>query len=191
MFWAVLGILGAWSLLSCSEPPDPTTPKGAFSTVAPCIDRADRQCFFRCLERDSRWSIYTIHRTLVEMRGLVEKSYPEALRESAYGIWSREAVAPTPEAMFEIFCKKRKCLESMAKGFGAVTKVTPTGPDTVTVETVRGATYPMARAAGKWGLDLYREELNTEKIRLFDRLEQVRINAKQYEEQRLAQDGDR
>ncbi len=191
MIRTVLGILGASLLLSCSEPPDPSTPKGAFSMVAKCIDTADRQCFFRRLERDSRWSIYTIHRTLVEMRALVEKSYPEELRGSAYGVWSEEAAAPTPEAMFEIYCKKRKCLESMAKGFGAVTKVTPNGPDMVVVETVRGATYKMARAAGKWGLDLYREELYNEKLRLLDRLEQVRINAKQYDEQRLAQDGEK
>ena len=191
MFRAVLGILGASLLLSCSEPPDPTTPKGAFAMVAKCIDGADRQCFFRQLERDSRWSIYTIHRTLAEMRGLVDKSYPEELRASAYGVWSMEAAAPTPEAMFEIFCKQRKCLESVAKGYGAVAKVIPKGADEVTVETVRGGKYDMARAGGKWGLDLYREELDKEKIRLLDRLKQVRINAKQYDEQRLAQDGDK
>ena len=120
------------------------------------------------------------------MRELVDKSYPEHLRESAYGVWSKEALTATPEELFEIHCRKRKCLERMAKGFGAVTRVSKTGPDAVTVETSRGGKYKMLRAAGKWGLDLYRDEFQDAKVRLLDRLKQVRVNAKQYEEQRLA-----
>ena len=189
MRWVCLIVIIVHFLGACSDPPDPTTPEGAFAIVGMCIDKVSRECFFRRLDRESRWSISTIHRTLEEMRGVVEKSYPKSRRTSAYGAWAEEAMAKTPEALFEIFCKKRKCLEKMARGYGAVKKVTRTGPDTALVETTRSGTFRMQAAAGKWGLDLYQDEFYKVKIRMLDRLKQVKENAKQYDEQRLANQG--
>ena len=137
-------ILVSWLLCflaACGDPRDPTTPKGAFAMVGPCIDKVSRECLFRRLERETRWSVCTVHRTLQEMRGVVEKSYPESRRISAYGAWADEAQADTPEAFFEIFCKKRQCLEKVARGFGAVKSVTMTEADTALVETIRGGKF--------------------------------------------------
>jgi hypothetical protein len=173
----------------CSEPRDPSTPKGAFAMVGQCIDKVSRQCLFRRLEREARWSLCTVHRALKEMRDVVERSYPESRRSSAYGAWAEEAMAETPEALFEIYCKKRRCLENTARGFGAVKKVTMTGEETALVETVRGATYTMRRAGGQWGLDLYGDAFRELKLRMLDRLKQVKKNARAYEEQRLANQG--
>lgn len=57
---------------------------------------------------------------------------------------------------------------------------------TATVKTTRGGSFQMARADGEWGLATYRDELIKEKIRLGDNLDQVRRNAADFDEQRLA-----
>jgi hypothetical protein len=183
---AIVAIACACLVVGCGKPPDPTTPKGAFAMVGQCIDKVSRQCFFRRLERETRWSVCTIHRTLKEMRKVVERAYPEPRRKIAYGAWAEEATAETPEALFEMFCEKQRCLEKVARGYGAVRKVSEKGEDMALLETTRGATFKMRRVAGKWGLDLYREELNAVKLRMLDRLKQVKKNAAQYDEQRLA-----
>ena len=145
MIRTAVWLFGLLPLLSCGDPPEPTTPKKAFALIGPCIDRVDRQCFFRTLDRDSRWSLCTIHRTLGEIRQVVEASYPEAERASAYGLFKEEATAATPEAMFEIYCKKLKCMEQVARGFGAIQQVHELGPDRVEVVTSRGKAFQMAR----------------------------------------------
>ncbi len=190
MFRTAAVFLSLIALLSCGEPPDTGTPKGAFAMIGPCIDAVDRQCFFRTLDQESRWSLCTIHRTLVDIRKLVEKSYPVSARDSAYGMFKAEAGAKTPEEMFEIFCDKRKCLERVARGYGAVQTVRKTGTDRVEITTSRGATFAMAQAEGRWGLDIFGDELQKTKLRMIDRLEQVKENARQYEAQRLAREAD-
>ena len=44
----------------------------------------------------------------------------------------------------------------------------------------------MAAADGAWGLATWRAELSAEKIRLADKLQQVRIDAREFDEQRRA-----
>jgi hypothetical protein len=175
-------------VFGCAEPPDRSTPKGAFAMIAPCIDRADRRCFFRTLDRESRWSLCTIHRTLLDIRREVESSYPEEKRESAFGLFGEEALTETPEEMFEVYCRDRRCLEKVARGYGAVKHVRHTGADTAEITTTRGQVFRMVRAGGQWGLDLFGDELRTIKVRMIDRLKQVRANAKQYQEQKLARE---
>ena len=126
-FFIVLLIVGC-------KPPDRTTPQSAFARLAKCIDNADEKCLFTELERDSRWSCHTIYKTLVEMRQIVETSYPANMVRGAYGSWFEEAQSANPEELFAIYCGKRRCLEEIAQGFGAIVKITPAGGNAVLVE---------------------------------------------------------
>lgn len=173
----------------CSNPPDRTTVNGAFAMIETCIDRADRQCLFKALDRDSRWSICTTHKTLVEIRRIAEKSYPADKRDSAAGALQAESGATTPEAVFEIMCEKRRCLERVARGYGAIQSTRRMAPDRMEIITSRGSRFEMVEADGVWGIDLMSQELNDTKLRVIDRLKQVKENARQYDEQKLAREG--
>ena len=80
-------------VLAACEHSDPKTPEGVLAGLAPCIDSADPRCLYKWLDRDSRWSVQTIHKKLLEMRQLVEKSYPRERRRFAYGTLFEEAHA--------------------------------------------------------------------------------------------------
>ena len=154
--------------------------------LAPCMDQADRACLYHRLDRESRWALQTIHKTLVEMRTVVDASYPESRRTQAFGTWGEEARTNTPEEMFKVFCRKRKCLTAIAAGFGAVKAVSETETALALVETIRGKSFEMARFDGKWGLSIFQKELLAAKLRFIDSLKQVQRNAKAFEEQRVA-----
>ncbi|MCP4676840.1 MAG: hypothetical protein GY854_15265 [Deltaproteobacteria bacterium] len=173
-------------VLAACEHSDPKTPEGALARIAPCIDSADPRCLYKWLDRDSRWSIQTIHKKLVEMRRLVEKSYPKDRRRIAYGALFEEAQAANAAGMFDVYCRKRRCLDQVARGFGAATKVTPKGNNTVIVETTRGHRFEMFWAEERWGITPFRDELQNMKLRVFDSLKQVEINAKDFNNQRRA-----
>ncbi len=172
--------------LAACEHSDPKTPEGAIAGLAPCIDSADPRCLYKWLDRDSRWSIQTIHKKLVEMRRLVEKSYPKDRRRIAYGTLFEEAQAIDAAGMFDVYCRKRRCLEQVARGFGAAVKVTSKGENTVIVETTRGHRFEMFWAEERWGITPFRDELQKMKLRVFDSLKQVKINAADFEDQRRA-----
>ncbi len=174
------------ALVACAPPPDPKTPEGAFGQLARCIDKADRRCLYDSLDRDTRWSIQTIHKTFGKMRELVERSYPVASRRNAYGVWYEEAQAADYAGAFEVYCRKRRCLEQVARGFGAVVKVSRRGDDLVDIETTRGQHFEMLWAEERWGITLFEDDLRAAKLRIIDRLGQVEKNAAQYDEQRLA-----
>ena len=183
---ASLALLAA---LGCaSEQKDRGTPENAFARLAPCVDRGDARCVFRELDRDSRWSIETIHRTLAEMRDLVDGSYPAERRAGAsvYGAWETAAAAADGPGTFAAFCARSDCVAEIAAGFGAVVSVREAGEGRAEITTTRGRSFAMAAADGAWGLATWRAELSAEKIRLADKLEQVRIDAKAYDEQRRA-----
>lgn len=144
---------------------------------------------FHCLDRDSRWSVETLRKTFEKMRSIVDSTYPEAAKPSAFGVWEGEARADSAEALFEAFCLKKKCLQWLNEGFGAITAIKTEGPDRVTVTTSRRKTFSLRRADNRWGLDRFRDELMTAKIRILDRLAEVERNAKEYHEQKLAGEG--
>lgn len=166
--------------------PDPASPRGAFQSMAPCVDSRDARCLFGKLDRDSRWSVQTIHKYLREASSLVEKAYPQDQRKGAFGSWREEAAAADPEAAFEAWCLERRCLERVVEGFGAIVKIDETAPDTVVVETTRGGSFEMFLAEGRWGLAIFRGELQEGKLRALDRLEQIKANASEFDEQARA-----
>ena len=88
--------------------------------------------------------------------------------------------------MFDIYCRKRRCLEQVARGFGAAIKVTPKEQNTVSVETTRGHHFEMFWAENRWGITPFRDELQNMKLRVFDSLKQVKTNAMDFEDQRRA-----
>ncbi|MBN2340447.1 MAG: hypothetical protein JXX29_01150 [Deltaproteobacteria bacterium] len=167
--------------------PDKKNPEGAFIRLAQCIDTASTNCLFWEIDTETRWSVSSVHKLLSQIRSQVEKSYPkdQMLRDSVYGKWKFAADAETAQEMFHRMCEETQCLQELAKGFGAVKTVTREG-NTATVETMRGKRFPLRRTKGKWGLVLFEEKLNGEKIRLSDSLKQVKRNAAEYEQQRLA-----
>ncbi|MBW2275902.1 MAG: hypothetical protein JRF63_00335 [Deltaproteobacteria bacterium] len=173
-------------LLACDRTPPPrTAPESAFSRIAACVDDGGASCLFRELDRDSRWSTASIQRSLAEMRLLVERSYPENLRATAYGAWAAESVAIDAAELFGTFCAKRGCMKQLARGFGAVVRVPNLTDAAATIETTRGARFQMACVEGEWGLATFREELEQAKIHLGDTLQQIHRNAKAYEEQKI------
>ena len=177
------------ALLACaSEVKDRSTAQNAFARLAPCVDRSDARCVFAELDRDSRWSIQTIHRTLAETRALVERSYPADRRAGStiYGAWETAAAQADGAGAFVAFCARRGCMTELAAGFGAVAHVKNVGAGRAEITTTRGGTYTLAAVEGEWGLATYGAELAAEKIRLADKLQQVRIDARAFDEQRRA-----
>ena len=179
-----------WIIFACfsigCHKSDPTSPDGAFARLAPCMDKKDSRCLYFGLDRDSHWSAQTIHRTLGEIRELAARSYPEKARQSAFGSWHNEAAVDDPAGVFEAYCNRRQCLKKVALGFGAVVKKIPVDANTTQIETTRGGRFEMNEADGKWGLGLFKEELQQAKISLLDRLKQVKKNASAFDEQRKA-----
>ena len=180
--WIFFAIL----LFAGCGPRDRRSPDSAFSRLSGCIDAIDARCLFAELDRDSRWSIETIHKVLHETRAVVAASYPFEMKASALGSWAQEAEADDAVGMFEVFCNKRRCLETIARGFGAVVGVKRPEPSLAEVETTRGERFVMAEADGEWGLAVFREYLQRAKLRSYDRLKQIKLNATEYEQQRLA-----
>jgi hypothetical protein len=187
VFAAMLALLGC-----ASEAKDRSTPENAFARLAPCVDRSDARCVYAELDRDSRWSIQTIHKTLAEMRALVERSYPADRRAGSaiYGAWDAAAAQADDAGTFAAFCERRRCMEEISAGFGAVASAKSVGAARTDITTTRGRTFELAVADGAWGLATYGAELAAEKIRIADKLAQVRIDAKAFDEQRRATDGD-
>jgi hypothetical protein len=77
-------------------------------------------------------------------------------------------------------------LEKVSPGFGAVVKTVAVDSNTAVIETTRRQQFAMNEADGRWGLGLFKEQLQQAKISLLDRLKQVKKNAAEFEEQRLA-----
>jgi hypothetical protein len=179
----------AIATISCaSEAKDRGTPANAFARLAPCVDEGDALCIYPELDRASRWSIQTIHKTLAEMRSLVNGSYPADRRIglSIYGAWETAAAASDSAGTFAAFCARRGCMAEITEGFGAVVSAKEIGAERAEITTTRGHVFAMASAGGEWGLATYGEELAAEKIRLADKLQQVRIDARAFDEQRRA-----
>jgi len=177
-----------WLLTGCkTQPPDRTTPTGAFSRIARCIDGASTECLFTELDNETRWTVSSIHKILQQTRQTVEKSYPEDidLRNGVYGIWLKESTAQTDVEMFDILCRKHQCLKSLARGFGAV-KTKRVEGDIATITTMRDATFKLKKNKNQWGIILLSDVLEGEKIRLSNSLKQIKRNAKEFEQQRLA-----
>jgi hypothetical protein len=174
-----------------SQPPSRSNPAEAFARLAPCVDSADTGCLFDELDRDSRWSLSSIHRTLNTIGEIVDRSYPADRRDpiAVYGTWAQAAGSKNAHEAFSAFCSRHDCLRTLAQGLGAVTETSALTETTATVTTTRGVSFQMARADGEWGLATYRDELIKEKIRLGDNLSQVQQNAADFDEQRLATGG--
>jgi hypothetical protein len=182
-------LLAALGLLACaSEVKDRSTAASAFARLAPCVDEGDARCVYAELDRASRWSIQTIRKTLAEMRSLVDGSYPADRRtgSSIYGAWETAAAASDDAGTFAAFCARRGCMAEIAGGFGAVVIAKEIGGGRAEITTTRGRAFAMASADGAWGLATYGDELAAEKIRLADKLAQVRIDARAFDEQRRA-----
>ena len=180
-------VLGGWGCRP--EPPAGSTPREALTRLAPCVDRSDGSCLFRELDRDSRWSVETIHRSLLEARSLVERSYPEHSRAGALGTWEEASRSATPAEAFAALAGQRGWSGLVAAGFGAAVDVRETGPDEAEVETTRGVSLPFAARDGRWGLALWREDLQRDKLRALDILEQIRKNALEFDLRRAALEG--
>jgi hypothetical protein len=181
---AVLTIFA--SVQVACETVDPNSAEGTFARLGPCIDLADRSCMYELLDRDGRWSIQTIQRTLAEMRHAVEQSYPASLQQRAYGRWSAETLAKTPPELFSIYCKRNHCFDKISSGFGAIVSRKEVDASTVELETTRGQKFVLRVDAGRWGISLFTKDLLSEKIRLLDRLKQINKSAREFDEQRQA-----
>jgi hypothetical protein len=188
MRWVIVTLAAAAALGCASEAKDRASPANAFARLAPCVDRADARCVYHELDRASRWSVQSIHRILAEMRALVERSYPQDRRSgpAVYGAWAGAVLAADDPGTFAAYCARRGCMEEIAAGFGPAASSRDLGAGRAEVVTTRGLAFVMASADGAWGLATYAEELAAEKIRLADKLVQVRIDAKAYDEQRRA-----
>lgn len=168
------------------DPPSGATPREALARLGPCVDAGDAGCLFRELDRDSRWSVHTIHRSLVEARELVERSYPEDQQAGALGTWSAASRAADPAEAFSVMAVARGWPALVAAGFGAAVEVRQGDAEEAEITTTRGRILPFAARDGEWGLALWREKLRQDKLRVLDILEQVRENADAFDEQRAA-----
>lgn len=185
---AILLSIAMLFLCNCqTHLPDKKSPKSAFARLSKCVDNASTKCLLWELDTETRWSVSTVYKLLKEIRKTVETSYPQdpALRASVYGKWKEEVLATNVEQMFEILCKKRNCLTTIAQGYGAATSLEQSG-ETASIMTVRNKRFKMRKTKDTWGIVLFDGELSREKIRLADSLKQVKRNAAEYEQQRLA-----
>ena len=184
----IIVVLAIVSAAGCeTRLPDKSTPTGAFSRLSRCVDTASTGCLFRELDNKTRWTVSSIHKILRETRRTVEESYPddERVRNAVYGKWHKESAAETDVEMFDILCSRHACLKKLARGFAAVKEEKITA-DVATITTVRGETFHLKKSNGKWGIVLLSDVIDGEAVRLSDSLKQVRRNAKEYEQQRLA-----
>jgi hypothetical protein len=188
---ATYALVAALTLCCAPKDEDRSTAAKAFACLAPCVDRNDARCVFAELERGSRWSIQTIRKTLAEMRGLIERSYPMDKRTgtSAYGAWGKAVAAADDAETFAMYCSRQNCMEKIAAGFAAIVSEKSVDVASAELVTTRGGFFRMAVADGEWGLATYGADLAAEKIRLLDALAQVRLDARAYEEQRRAVGG--
>ncbi|MBN2529298.1 MAG: hypothetical protein JXR76_23120 [Deltaproteobacteria bacterium] len=184
-----LYLLVALFLFSACETkiPDKKSPEGAFRRLSACIDSASTECLFGELDSETRWTVSSIYKILQEMKKTVNKSYPDddALRNSVFGKWHKMAAVKNDVEMFSLLCQKSQCLQHLARGFGAVRELKKDG-DEAELTTVRDETFLLRRVKGKWGIVLLDEMLKGEQTRLSDTLRQVKRNAAEYEQQRLA-----
>ncbi len=171
--------------VGCKEPFDLSEPNAAFRSIAPCVDRRDAKCLFHRLDRESQRAIHSIFKTLVQMRQIVDRSYPEKAKSAAFGVWERESRAVSPEELFEIFCEKNNCMRWITDGFGAVSDLKAIDTNRMEISTKRGGVFNIRLIEQEWGLDRFYDELKEAEPRLFDRLREARKNAAVYEEQKL------
>lgn len=175
------------AVLGCAaEPPGRSAPAEAFARLSPCVESRDAACIYRELDTRSRWSVQTMHRLLGETRAVVERAYPAARRAEALGVWWDASDLSDPEALFAHLCRERRCLDRIAAGFGAVTSTERLGPGAARVTTTRGGEFDLAEHEGEWGLAIFGERLLGDQIHLADKLEQVKKNARAFEERRAA-----
>jgi len=187
--WLLLAILSG-----CAEPPAlRSSPEGAFARLAPCVDAADPACLLHELDKDSRGAMYNIAAMLLEMRTLVDATYPAdpVIRESAFGPWRGVVKGNNAEEMFARYCAERNCLGILTEGFGVVRDIRKLDPATVELTTMRGAVFSLHSVNGEWGLSTYRKELMAEDQRLRRSRMEVRQNAAAFTEQRRATGKDR
>lgn len=179
-----LGSLMA-ALFGCRAGHDRGTAQSAFAALSTCVDSGDAQCLYEFLDRDSRWSLQTIHRTVLAMRTLVENSYPKEARLLALGSFTGLSRTQSPAQCFAAYCTDRRCMDLLLRGFGAVERQEVSG-SRVILETVRQGRFPMVQTEEGFGLALYSADLSALKLRALDTLAEIERNAKEYEEQRLA-----
>lgn len=173
------------ALAGCSLRDDHSTPESAFAALSRCVNNSDASCLFSHLDQDSRWSTATLHKTLLKMQSIVEKSYPVEARTNAYGAFSGLMKAQTPQECFALFCAERNCLGPLQHGYAAVTG-RQQQQEQIVLETARGGRFSMAQAQGRFGLASFAAELTAAKLRALDKLPEIERNAMAYEEQRLA-----
>ncbi len=180
-------LLGALAAISCGEA-DTSTPRGALAAMAPCIEKRDAACLYGRLDRDSRWSLQTIHKTLGRIETLAQRSYPPDKRASALGSWSEEAAAKEPSELFRVYCEENGWMSDLTVRFGpARTVSTEVEAKRAQIITSRGGSIELSAPDGSWGLSDFREELAADKLRLLTRLARVEKNASAFEEQKRAE----
>lgn len=184
-------LLAALAATMCHKQ-DASTPRGALAAMAPCVEDKDPSCLYRKLDRDSRWSLQTIHKTLGRIKALAEESYPPEKRDAALGSWAEEAEAKDPATLFGIYCDERGWMRDLPPRFGPAREISISdGSNRARITTIRGGSIELLAHDGKWGLSDFGEQLAADKIRLLDRLERVEKNAAAFEEQRLAESSPR
>ncbi len=164
--------------------PDPRTVEGAMAYAALALERDDPRMLFRVIDARARHAMISIVADRRRSAELIAAAYPPAEQAEALRALGDAATVPDAAALFASRCDAL-CRQEIASVIGAPVETTREGEELV-VQTTRGARVRMYRASEDawWGLVWKTAELDRERDRANQALQQIERNVETYRRRR-------
>lgn len=174
---AVLVVASACSRPS-ESPPMPRTPIAAYEQLDQALLRADWGRVFDLLDRDSRWSLMSIHKDLRQSCDLVKAHYPEDRRGPELARCSAAALCPEARTLFAQKRLKLPELERLPSALGPAGPIRSDGNDRWIGS--RAGELRFCVDEGIWGFCNLRDALNQLKIKTARDLQGIQENVETF-----------
>ena len=164
--------------------PDPRTVEGTMAYAAMALERDDPRMLFRVVDERARHAMISIVADRRQAAARIRETYPEGLREEALAELGDAASVEDAAGLFVRRCDA-SCRQAIAASVGAPVETTPDG-DELVVRTSRGATLRLyrPREGAWWGIVWRTAELDRERDRANQALQQIERNAETYRRRR-------